>query len=182
MSGLPWYKCDPAKFNDGMIGLSRAERGVYVTVLNAIYIEGGPVKDDPVYWASVFGCSQAQWAKDRGQLIAKGKLFCAPTEDGIPGLMNRRAAEELEDQRKFRSEQAARGAKGGSKSRRKARADKGLSRASASAKRPLSDRLATAKESKREREILSPSREGTRNLSDSSSDGVIVPLGRERGR
>lgn len=152
MSGLPWYRCHPAPFNDGMIGLSRSERGVYVTVLNAIYIEGGPVKDQPIYWASVFGCSEGAWLKDRDALIAKGKLFPAPTIDGLDGLMNRRCAEELDSQRQFKSDQAQRGQKGGSAKRKKPRSDKGISRRLATAKPPLSERLANAKPIETERE------------------------------
>lgn len=188
MSGLPWYKCDPARFNDGMVGLSRSERGVYVTIINAIYIEGAPVKDDPVYWCAIFRCNEASWAKDRAALIAKGKLFSAPTMHGEPGLMNRRAEDELRDQFAFRSEQAARGAKGGAKSRRKPRVDKGLSRASASGKRPLSKRLATAKQIEREIHPLNNQDETPTEVCRSSEVGAdgagatVIPLGRERSR
>lgn len=148
MTGLPWYKCDPVAFNDGMIGLSRSERGVYVTVLNKIYAEGGPAPDNAIYWAGVFGCTEAQWVKDRDALIRKGKLYETCVEGGVVALMNRRAGAVLDEQLRFKSEQAERGAKGGSATRKKPRRNNELSRV----KRPLSKRLASAKEIERETE------------------------------
>ncbi len=138
MTGLPWYKCDPARFNDGMIGLSRSERGVYATVLNAIYIEGGPVKDEPLYWTSVFRCSEAAWLKDRGALIAKGKLFLAPTEHGQPGLMNRKAGEELDIQKIVRATKSESGRKGGLAKGQKQKSKQRAKQPLADAKRVLS--------------------------------------------
>jgi uncharacterized protein YdaU (DUF1376 family) len=172
--GLPWYRCDPRAFNDGMIGLTPAERGVYVTVLNCIYIEGGPVRDDALYWTHALGIQPAIWAKLRAGLLAKGKLFQAPMETGEIGLMNRRAEEELNNQRAFSSAQAERGRLGGAKSRRKPRADKGLSKRLASGKRPLSECLATAKPNKIEREIHPlTSQDGTSREEGSSSDSEV---------
>jgi hypothetical protein len=156
-----------------MVGLSRSERGVYVTVINCIYIEGGPVKDQPFYWASLFDCSEAAWLRDRDALIAKDKLFLAPTLDGLPGLMNARAARELHNQFAFKSEQATRGKKGGSASRKKPRSDKGLSRRLASAKPPLSECLASAKPIETEIEIKNPPYPGKEDTQDYQEE----PLG-----
>jgi hypothetical protein len=176
MSGLPWYRCDPAKFNDGMIGLTRSERGVYVTVINAIYIEGGPVRDDPVYWGHVFGCPQSAWLKDRASLVAKGKLYECPTAHGEPGLMNRKARSELDNQFAFKSAAAEFGRKGGSKSRRKPRKDKGIKRPIGNPKGTLSLPLGYPKQIEREIHPL-PIQEGAiAESGDVGSSANVVPL------
>lgn len=112
MSGRPWYKCYPRDLNEGMIGLTMEERGVYVTLLNLIYAKGGPVDDDPSYFRMVFCCSLKQWNKVRAALILKKKIF-AVTVNGEACLMNRRAAAEIaandEEHRSF-SEAGKRGA------------------------------------------------------------------------
>lgn len=180
MSGLPWYKCYPGRFNDGMFGLSPAERGAYVTVLNCIYIEGGPVKDDDGYWSHVLGIPKAGWLKLRGSLLAKGKLFQTANDDGILALMNRTAAEEITHQREYKSAQAERGSKGGAKSRRKPRSDKGLSKRLASGKQALSECLADPKPIEIERKIqtktLLPIQEVSSESQDSAGGVVAFPL------
>lgn len=183
MTGLPWYKCDPVAFNDGMIGLSRSERGVYVTVLNKIYAEGGPVADNATYWSGVFGCTPAQWGKDRDALIRKGKLYETCVDGGVVALMNRKAAEVLDEQAHFKAKQAENGAKGGSSPRRKTRKNKGIS----ARKRPLSECLPNAKqieiETEREIEIfpVSTQEEGTGSQGEAHS-AKVIPLGGRNGR
>lgn len=114
MTGLPWFKCYPRDFNDGMMGLTLEERGAYVTILNVIYARGGPIDDDPSYFRALLCCSPKAWQKIRAALIVKRKLF-EVSVDGIPSLMNRRAAEEIEENREMRRKFSERGAKGGRK-------------------------------------------------------------------
>ena len=70
----PWFKCDPQALNDGFMGLSAAERGAYITILNCIYINGGPVKDGAGYFCSQLGCSTKEWVAWRRKLVRLGKL------------------------------------------------------------------------------------------------------------
>ena len=73
MTGSPWFKCDPQALNDGFIGLSAAERGAYMTVLNCIYLNGGPVKDAAGYFCSMLSCSPKEWAGWRRRSCRLGK-------------------------------------------------------------------------------------------------------------
>lgn len=92
---LPWFKCNPRDFREGMVGLTREERGTYATVVMLIYERGGPIPDDDPAWiAGHLWCTVKAWKKDRASLIVKGKLYVVEV-DGRPHLMNRRAAEEL---------------------------------------------------------------------------------------
>lgn len=116
MTGLPWFKCYPRDFNDGMMGLTMEERGAYVTILNCIYQRGTPVHDDALYFRAMLQCSGKTWAKVRASLIFKGRLFevCV---NGKPCLMDERAAVEIEKNLEMRRELSERGARGGRKSR-----------------------------------------------------------------
>lgn len=114
MTGLPWFKCYPRDFNDGMMGLTMEERGAYVTILNCIYARGGPVHDDPLYFRAMLQCSGKAWSKVRAALIVKGRLF-EVNLNGKPCLMDERAAEEIEENLKMRRELSERGARGGRK-------------------------------------------------------------------
>lgn len=92
---FPWFKCNPRDFREGMVGLTREERGTYATVLLLIYERAGPVPDDDAAWmAGHLWCTVKAWKKDRDSLVAKGKLYRVEV-DGRPHLMNQRAAEEL---------------------------------------------------------------------------------------
>lgn len=113
MSGLPWFKCYPRDFNDGMTGLTMEERGAYTTILFSIYAKGAPIEDDPGYFRALLCCSPKAWLRVRAALIVKRKLY-EVNVNGLPCLMNRRAAEviaeRLAEYRKF-SEAGARGGK-----------------------------------------------------------------------
>ena len=125
MSGLPWFKCYPRDFNDGMMGLTLEERGAYVTILNVIYARGGPIDDDPSYFRALLCCAPKSWLKIRASLIVKRKLF-EVSVNGIPSLMNARAAVEIEENQEMRRKFSERGAKGGQKSQAILKENKGL--------------------------------------------------------
>lgn len=114
MSGLPWFKCYPRDFNDGMVGLTLDERGAYATVLFAIYAKGGPIEDEPGYFRALLCCSPKAWVKVRASLIVKRKLY-EVSVNGLPCLMNRRAAEVIAERRAEHRKFAEAGARGGKK-------------------------------------------------------------------
>lgn len=132
MTGLPWFKCYPRDFNDGMMGLTMEERGAYVTILNCIYQRGTPVHDDPLYFRAMLQCSGKAWSKVRASLIVKGRLFevCL---NGKPCLMDERAAVEIEKNLEMRRELSERGARGGRKSQAIARENNDIDQAPAQA-------------------------------------------------
>lgn len=94
MTALPWFKCYPTDFREGMVGLTCEERGAYITVLLLIYERGGSIPDDDAWLAANLWCSLRAWKKIRASLIVKGKLF-ALNVNGVDSLMNRRAADEI---------------------------------------------------------------------------------------
>lgn len=91
MSGLPWFKCNPADLLDGLLDLPSDEQGPYMTALALIYVRGGPLPDDARWLAGNCRLSVRRWNVVRAALIVKGKLYL--TDDGR--LMNARAAKEL---------------------------------------------------------------------------------------
>lgn len=112
MSGLPWYKCFPRDFNDGMVGLTLEERGAYVTILNVIYAKGAPIDDDPGYFKALLCCSAKTWTKVRAALVVKRKLF-EVVFNAQPCLMNRRAASEIANSEEKSEKFSTAGRKGG---------------------------------------------------------------------
>jgi uncharacterized protein YdaU (DUF1376 family) len=91
---LPWYKHNARDFLDGVSTLTLEERGAYITVLDLIYLRGGPVPDEPRFLAGHCLASVRAWKKLRAALILKGKLF-EVNFNGQPSLANTRAAAEL---------------------------------------------------------------------------------------
>ena len=130
MNGLPWFKCFPRDFNEGMIGLSLEERGAYITVLNLIYQRGGPVPDDAPYFRALLSCTPKTWAKIRAALIARGKLF-EVNFNGADSLMNRRAADELARREEISEIRSELGERGGRKTQAKRRENNDLAQANA---------------------------------------------------
>ena len=94
MSGPSWFKCDPQALNDGFMGLSASERGAYMTVLNCIYLNGGPVKDAAGYFCSMLGCTPKEWASWRRTLLRLSKLRAVDI-GLVPHLTNLRAEREI---------------------------------------------------------------------------------------
>lgn len=119
MSGLPWYRCFPRDFNEGMIGLTLEERGAYTTIVNLIYSRGGPVPDEAGYFRALLCCSAKTWTKVRAALIVKRKLF-EVNYNGDPCLMNRRAADEIATSEKKSEKFSESGRRGGQNSRTRA--------------------------------------------------------------
>lgn len=91
---LPWFKCYPRDFREGMTGLTCEERGAYSTLLLLIYERGAPIPDEDSWIAAQLWISVRAWKKVRASLVLKGKLF-ALNFNGSDHLMNKRAADEL---------------------------------------------------------------------------------------
>lgn len=94
-AGLLWYKHEPEAFNDGSAELSLAERGAYITIINRMYIDGGPLADRATYVARLIGCAEKEWAPIRRRLLKLDKLQAVIIE-AKPYLTNRRAQDEIE--------------------------------------------------------------------------------------
>lgn len=94
--------------------LTLEERGAYNTVLDLIYQRAGAVPDEERWLAGWMGCSVKKWRLLRAALIVKGKLTTCD-HNGQPGLMNDRAALELQSASTRRRVAAESGAKGGRK-------------------------------------------------------------------
>lgn len=94
MTALPWFKCYPRDFREGLTGLTCDERGAYTTILMLIYERGAPVPDDDAWIAANLWCSVRTWKKMRASLIVKRRLF-ALNINGEDCLMDERAAEEI---------------------------------------------------------------------------------------
>jgi uncharacterized protein YdaU (DUF1376 family) len=90
MSARPYYKHFPSDFIAGTSTLTAEEKGVYIVLLDLIYMRGGPIDNDASKLAKVCGCGPRRWRAIRDRLIAAGKLQLA---DGC--LTNGRAEQEL---------------------------------------------------------------------------------------
>lgn len=99
--GLPWFKCIPRVFREGMIGLTPEERGAYVTVILLIYERGEPIPDDAGWVAAHLAISVRNWTKLRSTLIVKSKIF-ETVVNGRTSLMDERAAKVISEQNDFR--------------------------------------------------------------------------------
>jgi uncharacterized protein YdaU (DUF1376 family) len=114
-----WHPREHRKALDGMLMLTLEERGAYNTCLDLIYDREGPIPDDPRWLSGWMGVSARKWSMIRASLIVKGKLF-EIIVNGLPSLMNQRAAIELENQAKLSRKLRENGAKGGRKVAEKA--------------------------------------------------------------
>ena len=75
MSGL-WYKRNPSDFLYGVRKLDAEHRGVYATLLEMFYEEGGMVAgDNPAYLASQSGCSTRKFNSILSALKSAGKII-----------------------------------------------------------------------------------------------------------
>lgn len=108
MGGLPWFKCSPRDFREGMMGLTCEERGAYSTILMLIYERGEPIPDDAPWLCANLTISARAWTKVRAVLIARDKLFVIQSR-GVDCLMNRRAETEIFEQSKLREKLVAGG-------------------------------------------------------------------------
>lgn len=94
MGDSPFIKFYPSDFLGGTSGLSPAERGVYMTLLCAIYEEDGPIVRDEIRLARQCGAPKAAFRRILSELISAGKLT---DTDGM--LSNDRAEKMIVDRR-----------------------------------------------------------------------------------
>jgi len=106
VSGLPWFKCDPVAFNDGMIGLSPSERGAYATAILCIYARGAQVPEVEIQ--SRLGITAEEWRPIRRTLVARGKLR-AHIIKGVTYLTNDRCEAEIATYQAFIESRGAAG-------------------------------------------------------------------------
>jgi len=74
MGQIKWYKRDPEKALNGMMGLSLDERGAYNTVLDLIYHRDGKLPDDDRFLAGYMGVDVRVWRRIKARLIGLEKL------------------------------------------------------------------------------------------------------------
>ena len=75
MSGV-WYKRNPADFLYGVRKMTAEVRGVYASLLEMFYEEGGMIAgDNPAYLASQCGCSTRKFNTILEQLESEGKVI-----------------------------------------------------------------------------------------------------------
>lgn len=94
-SKLPWVKWEPAAFLNGISGMPAEQIGVYALVLNLIYDNEGPIKDDRPKIARRCYMRPTSFEKVLMSLCDDGKLTVA---DGM--ISNPRAEKELEKRTK----------------------------------------------------------------------------------
>lgn len=95
MSKLEWVKWYPEKFLNGISGMTIEQIGVYALVLNLIYDNGGPIKDDRAKIARRGGMRPTSLDKVLASLQEDGKLTIS---EGL--ISNPKAEEELETRTK----------------------------------------------------------------------------------
>jgi uncharacterized protein YdaU (DUF1376 family) len=106
--GLKWYKRDGAEFVQSCLELALEEKGAFCVVLDLIYANGGPIRDDARWLAGNCSVSVRKWVALRARLIEVGKLT---SEGGF--LSNRRAEKQIETTAKTHRKLVESGAKGG---------------------------------------------------------------------
>ena len=88
---LPWYKRNPAKFQQATIGWNEGLKGAYSTVLDLIYMNGGELPDENGYISVHIGCTKNKWTGVyKKELLKREKITL---EDGI--IRNSYATNEL---------------------------------------------------------------------------------------
>lgn len=92
MSKDPWFRFFPSDWLGGTARLSAAERGVYITLLAAIYDEGGPIQRSDDRLSRICGLPKAGFRRALEALIDLGKIAVT---DGM--LSNSRAETELSE-------------------------------------------------------------------------------------
>lgn len=87
---IPFY---PSDWLSGTLGLSDAEKGVYITLIARMYEMAGPIERDDDRLFRVCGCkSKASFVKSLEYLISEGKIIV--TDDG---LFNEKAAKVIKE-------------------------------------------------------------------------------------
>jgi len=90
MSAEPWFKFYPSDWLSGTSTLSAGERGVYITIVAAIYDEGGPIKRSDDRLARQCGLPKAGFVRALAALIDLGKI-----EENDGYICNARAKTEI---------------------------------------------------------------------------------------
>lgn len=98
---MPWFKMYPEAWLDATRDLSEVERAHYFDCLCLMYKWDGPLRDDDEWIAHQLHTKIGKWKASRRRLIACGKLI----ETDV-GLINPRAAEELNERITQRSKKA----------------------------------------------------------------------------
>jgi Protein of unknown function (DUF1376) len=75
---MKWYKHDPHRFLEGVIGLTPAERGAYITLIDLLYARAplGNVTDELV--TKAMAINPRTWRALKAGLMAKGKVHETP--------------------------------------------------------------------------------------------------------
>jgi uncharacterized protein YdaU (DUF1376 family) len=89
--GLKFYKRDPEAFLDGVEHMTLEEIGAYTILLDLMYVQRGPLADNPQRIAARLGCDVRVWKRLRTALIRKGKIV----DNGDGYITNRRVEKEL---------------------------------------------------------------------------------------
>jgi uncharacterized protein YdaU (DUF1376 family) len=95
MGENPWFKFYSSDWISGVSGLSAAERGVYVSLLAAMYDRSGPIPRDDARLARQCGLPKAGFTRAVEALIAESKIV---EMDGM--LFNERVKNELTEREK----------------------------------------------------------------------------------
>lgn len=104
MKRLPWVKWFAAAFLGGIRDLEPNEITVYVVILNLIFDEGAPIRDDAALIAKRCNMRPTSCAKSIEALVAKGKITRRAGK-----LRNQRAEKELKSRQEV-SEKSAKSA------------------------------------------------------------------------
>lgn len=112
----PWFRFFPADWIVGVVSLTAAERGVYISILALIYDHNGPIELDDRRLARACGVPVPNFRLAVERLICTRKLTL---KDGL--LSNDRAIEECQERQKFRAMARNRTASGWEKRKQKQR-------------------------------------------------------------
>lgn len=102
----PWFKMYSADWLEGTRALEPELRGIYIDLLCLMSERDGPVPDNDGWIAHQLHISKRRWRSARDRLVSTGKLSATPA-----GLINSRAAVELEKRANRRRVNAENGAK-----------------------------------------------------------------------
>lgn len=98
----PWVKWEPGAFLNGVFGLGAEAIGVYSVILNLIYENGGPIKDDTAVLARRLSMRPSSLEKRLADLVKAEKIVRV---DGV--ISNARAEIEIEARAKKLGESRA---------------------------------------------------------------------------
>lgn len=118
-SGAPWFKFFCRDWLDATRRLEPELRGIYVDLLCVMYDRDGPVPDDEAWVSHQLHISKRLWRSARERLIAAGKIRAVPG-----GLINDRAAAEIEERatrREVNRENGSKNARAGREETKKPR-------------------------------------------------------------